>query len=170
MGMDLRISILGVLRRMYRPRGRPDSIDSARRSLTYRRWPSGHCGRYLCDRLRLSDGHTPPRDAAHDGRRKHPSVGRSARMGAVRGWRSFSLIGSKERSLLEALARPSDELGVALGTIAHRTRDSCCVQSAIRRARREGVHTGSQYMGAPPGTACLQLPRPRRARAKFRAL
>src|ERR1700733_8592690 len=103
MGMDLWISILGVLHRMYRSRGRPDSIDSTDRFLPYRRRSSSHCGHYLRDRFRLSDGHTPPGGAAHDGCRSNPSVGRPVWLGAVRGWRSFDLIGPKERSLLETL-------------------------------------------------------------------
>ena len=139
MGMDLWVGILGVLRRVYRTRRRPDPIGSAHRSATYRRWPSGHCGHHLCDRFRLSDGHTSPRGAADDGRRNHPSVGCPTRLGAVRGWRSFGLVGPKERSLLANLARPSDEPGVALGTIAHRAHSSRHFQGAIRRPRREGL-------------------------------
>src|SRR5271154_7386644 len=114
MEMDLRISILGVLHRMYRPRGRLDSIGSTDRSVTYRCWPSGHCGRHLRDRFLLSYGYTSPRSAAHDHRRSHPSVGRLVWLGAVRGWRSFGLVGPKEHSLLETLARPFDEIVVAL--------------------------------------------------------
>ena len=54
------VGILGVLHWMYRPCRRPDSIGSAHRSVTYRCWPSGHCGLHLCDRFLLSDGHTSP--------------------------------------------------------------------------------------------------------------
>jgi hypothetical protein len=149
------VGILGVLHWMYRPCRRPDSIGSAHRSVTYRCWPSGHCGLHLCNRFLLSDGHTSPGGATHDGRRNHPSVRRSPRLGAIRGWRSLGLIGPKKHSLLETLARPFDDVGVALGTIAHRARLGRRVQSAIRRPCREGVHTGSQYMGAAPSSACL---------------
>ena len=142
---------------MHRSRGRPDSIDSDHRSVADRRWPAGHCRHHLCDRFLLSDGHTPSGGSAHDHRRRHSSVGRPAWLDSVHGQRCPALFRPQERSLLEALARPSDEPGMAFNSLAGRPRGSRYFQGAVRRPRRESVHIGSKLMGPSFGSACFQL-------------